>query len=60
MIYSVKIHTKKEAFFMRVFLSCKNHEERTNIIHTMFDNGLDRLASKLIEIIKFHYLSKYK
>lgn len=54
-MFEIKVFTKKELFFARLFASAKNLEERLMIIHCMHDNNLTSLANTITEILNKHY-----
>lgn len=60
MMFEIKVFTKKELFFARLFASAKNLEERLMIIHCMHDNNLTALANTITEILNKHYHDKSK
>lgn len=49
--YHILIQSKKEKFFMRMFLTCVNLEEKIEVIHLMYENNLSDLASTIIHIM---------
>ena len=55
MIYGIRVFTKKELFFARLFASAKTLDERLMIIHSMHDNNLVALANALTETLTKHY-----
>lgn len=60
MICKIKVFTKKELFFARLFASAKTLDERLMIIHSMHDNNLTDLANALTEILNKYYHDRAK